>query len=477
MDRFKLKNKSLKHYRLRMGGLMLLADLTGFGLTGVLVFALNSFAQLFTFEFSDLKYLLVFPVCLALFASSRLYPGIGLDPPEEIRLVTKFISLSILIGSVYFFAVQHLWKLNYLAIPPAWGLSLLMVLLCRWGVRILASRYELWGEPVVVISSKERMGLVAQYFLDRRRLGFVPVLGVTEQKNDPSSFPIDVLDVEEFTRLPDGYFAERNIQTALVGTRILSDLSDLNVHRDLLRQFKRLVFVSDMDWLEGASISCHDFEGMLGIEARQNLLGPLDVFSKRAMDILFSILLGVMLLPIFAVAALVIRLNSPGPVFYTQDRIGKGGRRIRVHKLRTMVMNADRILEENLRNHPEARVEWEQTQKLKDDPRVTRPGKWLRRFSIDELPQLYNVLRGEMSVVGPRPMLAEQADLYGKNYELYCSVHPGLTGFWQVSGRNQTTFEERARFDAYYVNNWSVWLDIYILFRTVWVVLSRDGAY
>jgi lipopolysaccharide/colanic/teichoic acid biosynthesis glycosyltransferase len=142
-----------------------------------------------------------------------------------------------------------------------------------------------------------------------------------------------------------------------------------------------------------------------------------------------------------------------------------------------MCVNAEQKLAEYLANNPQARQEWDQTQKLHDDPRITRVGKWLRKFSIDEIPQLYNVLRGEMSLVGPRPMMTNQVKTYGPNFDTYTGVRPGLTGFWQVSGRNNTTFQERARFDLYYVHNWSIWLDLYILARTVWVVLSRYGAY
>jgi len=477
MDRTKLKIKNSTHYRLQMAGLMLFADLVGFGLTGVLVYLLNHFLHVFVFEPADMKYLLIVLLCLALFIPSRLYPGIGLSPPEEMRLVTQFVSSSFLIGLVFFNVIQSSWRLNYLALLPAWGISLVVVLFSRWGVRILSVQLGLWSEPVVVFSRKERMGYIARYFLERGRLGFLLVLGVTELTNNPSPSPINLLDVDDFIHLPDDHFAQKDIHTALVGTRILSDLSELNVNLDLFRKFKRLVFISDMDWLEGASISLHDFESMLGMETQQNLLTLLDIIVKRAMDILLSILLGLVALPISFLTALWIRLDSPGPNFYSQERLGKGGRKIVIHKFRSMWVNADQVLAEYFANNPQVRLEWEQTQKLKDDPRLTRVGKWLRKFSIDELPQKFNVLKGEMSLGGPRPMMVEQEGLYGKSFDLYCSVRPGLTGLWQVSGRNLTTFEERARFDAYYVHNWSVWLDLYILLRTAWVVLSRDGAY
>jgi Undecaprenyl-phosphate galactose phosphotransferase WbaP len=174
---------------------------------------------------------------------------------------------------------------------------------------------------------------------------------------------------------------------------------------------------------------------------------------------------------------ILIKLDSPGPVFYTQPRVGLDGKYIRIYKFRTMVQNAEQALVEYLRANPEAQREWDETQKLRDDPRITHVGKFLRKFSIDEVPQLSNVLLGDMSLVGPRPIEVNQVKLYGENIDTYRGVRPGMTGLWQVSGRNRTTFKERTRFDMYYVRHWSVWLDLYILLRTVWVVLSRDGAY
>ena len=146
-------------------------------------------------------------------------------------------------------------------------------------------------------------------------------------------------------------------------------------------------------------------------------------------------------------------------------------------KFRTMYRDANRLLDNHLDANPALRAEWQRDRKLKDDPRVTWIGRLLRRTSMDELPQLWNIVRGEMSLVGPRPIVTEEIDKYGRKYSLYQKVRPGLTGMWQVSGRNNTTYDERVQFDEYYVRNWSVWLDLYILARTIGVVLSGEGAY
>ncbi|MEM5775040.1 MAG: sugar transferase, partial [Anaerolineaceae bacterium] len=170
-----------------------------------------------------------------------------------------------------------------------------------------------------------------------------------------------------------------------------------------------------------------------------------------------------------------IAVDSPGPIFYSNNRIGKNGKIFRKWKFRSMIPDADNVLAKYLEEHPEAMEEWKLCQKLKKDPRVTRIGRYLRKFSLDELPQLWNVFIGEMSLVGPRPIV--DAEQYRNCYNLYVHVRPGLTGLWQVSGRNDVSFAERVRMDEYYIRNWSIWLDAIILARTPGAVLKGRGAY
>jgi len=199
--------------------------------------------------------------------------------------------------------------------------------------------------------------------------------------------------------------------------------------------------------------------------------------AKRIEDLAIVIAGGLCVLPLIAAIALLIRISSPGPVIYRQERIGRGGRRFRAWKFRTMVADADKRLEWYLARNPNMRKEWEMNHKLRNDPRVTRIGHWLRKTSLDELPQLWNVLLGEMSLVGPRPIVKAEINKYGESFDLYTRVLPGITGLWQISGRNNTTYAERVHLDSYYVRNWSPWLDTYILARTVKVVLRGEGAY
>lgn len=198
---------------------------------------------------------------------------------------------------------------------------------------------------------------------------------------------------------------------------------------------------------------------------------------KRAIDIALGLLFFLLTLPLMILIAVLVRLDSPGPALYRSGRIGRGGVRFKMWKFRTMVDCAEEALEQYLADNPAARAEWDLNQKLKNDPRVTRVGRVLRKLSLDELPQFWNILVGDMSLVGPRPIIQDEVHHYGDRLQSYISVRPGLTGLWQVSGRNDLTRAERVHLDEYYVRNWSVWLDLYILLRTGWVVLRGDGAY
>jgi Undecaprenyl-phosphate galactose phosphotransferase WbaP len=218
-------------------------------------------------------------------------------------------------------------------------------------------------------------------------------------------------------------------------------------------------------------------EGLTGIHLQQNLLLPLARLQKRVLDIVCVLLGGLLLLPLLFYIAVAVKLSSRGPLLYGHPRIGKNGNRFQAWKFRSMFLNSSDRLEYYLEEHPELRLEWEKDQKLRDDPRVTRIGRFIRKTSLDELPQLWNVLRGQMSLVGPRPIVTSEIAKYGTYYGLYTMVKPGITGLWQVSGRNNTTYKERVQLDAYYVHNWSPWLDLYLLLRTIRIVLFAHGAY
>jgi exopolysaccharide production protein ExoY len=203
---------------------------------------------------------------------------------------------------------------------------------------------------------------------------------------------------------------------------------------------------------------------------------PLGGWTKRTLDITLALTLLVLLAPLILIVALLISVTSAGDVFFSQRRIGLKGGSFSCFKFRTMVPNAEAVLRSYLENNPEAAREWGERQKLQYDPRITWLGQLLRRSSIDELPQLINVLRGEMSLIGPRPIVASELDRYGEFHRDYLSTRPGLTGMWQVSGRSRRPYQDRVALDRYYVRRWSIWLDLWIIINTIPAVLRFDDA-
>lgn len=201
-------------------------------------------------------------------------------------------------------------------------------------------------------------------------------------------------------------------------------------------------------------------------------------FVKRIIDIVGSLVGIIVLIPatIGIYIARKILKEDNGPLFYEQLRYGKNGKIFRLYKFRSMCMNADKKLKEYLEENKEARKEFEENQKLKNDPRITKLGNFLRKTSLDELPQMINILKGDMSFVGPRPVIDGEIEKYGENKGKFLSVKPGLTGYWQVHGRSNTTYEERINMELYYVDNCSLWLDIKIFFKTFITVFKKEGA-
>jgi Undecaprenyl-phosphate galactose phosphotransferase WbaP len=198
---------------------------------------------------------------------------------------------------------------------------------------------------------------------------------------------------------------------------------------------------------------------------------------KRCIDVALVLLMAPVVIPLVLAVSAVVMLGSRGPIFYSHRRIRRNGEFFSMWKFRTMCQNSAEVLEQYLAQHPEARAEWNKSHKLRHDPRITPGGAFLRRFSIDEVPQMWNVLRGQMSLVGPRPIVAAEVEKYGDSFGCYCRVKPGLTGLWQVSGRSKLTYDERVELDCQYVDQWSLWHDSVILSKTFMSVANQDGAY
>lgn len=228
--------------------------------------------------------------------------------------------------------------------------------------------------------------------------------------------------------------------------------------------------------LYGTDMSFLFSHEILLLRVNNNLAKRSSRILKRIMDVLGSLGIIILLSPVLLYLYFSVKKYG-GNAIYGHPRIGRNGKIFKCLKFRSMVVNSKEVLDELLRTDPEARAEWEKDFKLKNDPRITKIGAFIRKTSLDELPQLFNVLKGEMSLVGPRPIVADELERYQDDVEYYLMAKPGMTGLWQVSGRNDVDYNTRVYFDSWYVKNWSLWNDIAILFKTVNVVLKKDGAY
>jgi undecaprenyl-phosphate galactose phosphotransferase len=249
---------------------------------------------------------------------------------------------------------------------------------------------------------------------------------------------------------------------------------------NLSLKFKRIFYVPDISGLSFTNQILHFSiaQNLPIFETSTKFDSQINRIIKRTFDILFSLLVILILLPVYILIAILVKISSKGPIFYKHKRIGKDGKCIEIYKFRTMYENADEMLKKILENDENLKKEWETYYKLKNDPRITPIGKILRKFSLDELPQFFNVLKGDLSVVGPRPVVKDELEkYYGEFKKFYLAVKPGITGLWQVSGRNNTTYEDRVKLDTIYVINWSLWLDIIIILKTLKVIIKKEGAY
>lgn len=422
---------------------------------------------------SHLRLAIFLPAFLAAYAAAGLYSRLSLGPPEEARrsMVCSslmFVFLSAVTVSIRS-ATTYLRPTLFIAIV----LAVALVPLLRSAMRGWLGKRAWWGYPAVIFGAPIPASEIAAAMRNKPGQGLKPVAIVSDGRGSlehVAGLPVlSARDLIEQAELDSGTYA------VLAPNANAHIQAQLDACKD---RFTRIIAISaSFPGIANLWATPHAMGGLLGIEICQQALLPHKHLLKRISDLILAVVSAPVTLPLIAAIAVWVKLDSPGPIFFRQERIGRGGRTFRAWKFRTMVANAGQILDQELDHDPALRLEWELTQKLKRDPRLTRAGRILRKSSLDELPQLWNVLKGEMSLVGPRPIVQAEVARYGPHFAAYARVPGGITGLWQVSGRNDTSYEERVGLDAYYVRNWSVWLDLYILFRTVGTVLFRKGAY
>ena len=408
-----------------------------------------------------------------------LYPGYGLTEPDELKrqiLAAVYAGALFLIGALFFG--------NDLGVDPGVIIattvfSAVLTPVGRAGAKRVLRAIGLWGRPVIILGSGRAAERIAETLSHRSLDGLRPV-GIFGNRRgcdgDRAEAPGAVPHIGPIAAA--NTFARREgIHHAIVAMEPGAGPPGLPRLDPEVDAFTIVQYVPDLPGLPVLGVRASTLDNLLALEVRNELASPFNRALKRVLDVVAVIIGGVLVSPVLLAIALAIALDSRGPLFFAHERIGRGGRTLRVWKFRTMAKDAEASLERHLAADPALRAEWEATHKLKHDPRVTRVGRFLRRFSLDELPQLWNVLKGEMSLVGPRPIVTAEVPRYAETFDLYSMVRPGMTGYWQISGRSDTDYGQRVELDSFYVRNWSVWLDIVVLLKTVSVVLKRDGAY
>lgn len=404
-----------------------------------------------------------------------LYPGVRLSPVEEMRRLAVSITCMFVVWSFSIAMIATTLRFNtWFLLGILYVACLITLPISRNWMRHWLGKYTNWGIPAIICGDDAAAVRVYHWLTQHHHLGLRPV-GVI---GDPAGLGADANDdwyAGPWTSTIE-VAEKRNAFWAVVVPSENQTGSISSLIADYLYAMPQVHVLSELTGVPD-HWNPQQLDGLSGIHLQQNLMLPLPQLTKRCFDLIASIAGTILLLPLFFYLAVAVKMSSRGPIFYSQERIGRYGRRFQAWKFRTMFQNSDLVLDQYLEENPELKEEWARDHKLRYDPRITRIGRFLRKTSLDELPQLWNVIRGDMSLVGPRPIVTKEIGKYGVYFGLYTMVKPGITGLWQVSGRNNTTYDERVQLDAYYVRNWSPWMDIYLLLKTVRIVLFAKGAY
>ena len=388
------------------------------------------------------------------------------------------VCVALLIGALGQLVIMAFlkWPISRYFWVLSWGFIFLTMVLERALIKAVLLRLRLWQKQCVIIGTGSNAAESYQALVSDRGMGFDVQYFYCPLGTRPSPVPgVPVLHrPEHLWALTD----PDDTQYVIAMEYGEEDLRD-----DWLREVavRGCRAVSVIPAIRGVPLNSTDVSfifshDLMILQIRENLQKRWSRIVKRAFDLVGSATLLLLLSPVLAGLWWKIRQDGGAPI-YGHQRVGRDGRLFLCLKFRSMVPQADQVLAELLARDPAARAEWESSFKLKDDPRITPLGRFLRRTSLDELPQLWNVLCGEMSLVGPRPVVQDELAFYGKNVAYYLMAKPGITGLWQVSGRSDVDYDTRVYFDAWYARNWSLWHDLVILIKTVAVVLRRDGAY
>lgn len=402
---------------------------------------------------------------------------------QEAGQIVKTATLVFLLTMCIVFLAKQGDSTSRTTVMLSWVVSIFIVPTFRYLGKLLLAKLHIWEKPVLIVGAGETGRLILNALDNEPTLGYKPV-GFLDDDKIKHLHPPRLASGQEVPVLGNLGDAEiimerSGVRDVIVAVPGMPSKKLVQLVNRLQRKARNLMVVPDLFGMamEGVGVQYLFNERTLLLDIKNNLNDKFNIFIKKVFDLSAGLVIFTCLLPFMILIAALIKIESKGPVIFTHRRLGKGGVEFNCLKFRTMVSNAQQVLGELLESNQDAYEEWNRDFKLKDDPRVTRIGGFLRKTSLDELPQIINVLKGEMSLVGPRPIVRDEIIKYGTSIDNYYQVLPGITGLWQVNGRNDVDYKTRVQIDTWYIRNWSLWLDITLLIRTISVVIARKGAY
>ena len=413
--------------------------------------------------------LVAFALLPVSYGMAGLYRVIDMHPAAELH---RMFIVSLIIGTAATVTAALLEPSQVYVLVLFSMLTAVVLPSSRVLGRILLARTDWWGVPAVVLGDGKHGAVVVRTLRRWPELGFRPVALLNEEDISVNGSAMRSAGSDCALNIAH----EHQVPYAIIAMPALSYQDRARMITRMGRFYQRLFVVPEGMGPAALWTARSSSQGLLGYGLKHLKLSFAARVVKRSIDIVGAIVGLVVLAPLFSAIAALISIDSPGPVLFRQKRMGLDGRCFTVLKFRTMYTDAEAKLQEILKEDPERQAQYDRYHKLDDDPRVTRMGRWLRRLSLDELPQLWNVLRGDMSLVGPRAYMPGELPKMNGLSRTVLQCPPGLTGLWQVSGRNNLDFSTRVDLDVHYMQNWTFWLDLYILIRTIPVILTGDGA-
>jgi Undecaprenyl-phosphate galactose phosphotransferase WbaP len=415
-------------------------------------------------------------VWIIVFAYEKLYTK-RLPFWEEVRILFKSTSISFLLIMVMIFVSRRQIQFSRTIIILAWLLSLFMFPFFRFFIKNLLAKLNIWRKKLIILGANETGYLVLKNIKKNKTMGY-RIAGFIDDHPEKIGKKFHGVEVIGATTDLEKIVRTSNSKDIIIALSDLPREKFLRLLQTCEEASESTLIIPQIGDLITTAMEMEPLGQILALNIKKNLEKPWNFLIKNTFDKIATLISVGVILPVLFVISAAIKLDSKGPLLFRQKRLGSGKKEFTLFKFRSMYMDGNSKLRKYLTDNPAAREEWEKYKKLKKyDPRVTTVGRIIRKYSFDELPQLFNVILGKMSLVGPRPYLAEELKGREPFKHRIAKVKPGITGLWQVSGRSDLTFEERIALDDYYIRNWTLWLDIVILLKSLKVFFSGEGAY